>query len=94
MAVHFHPLKIKSVKKETADCVSVSFDIPEDLVETFSFKEGQNITVRQVIDGNELRRSYSLCTAPHENEIKVAIKAVDGGVFSSFAQSLKRGDVL
>jgi ring-1,2-phenylacetyl-CoA epoxidase subunit PaaE len=94
MAVHFHPLKIKSVKKETADCVSVSFYIPEDLVETFSFKEGQNITVRQLINGNELRRSYSLCTAPHENEIKVAIKAVDAGVFSSFAQTLKKGDVL
>lgn len=94
MAVHFHPLKIKSVKKETADCVSVSFDVPSDLENVFSFSEGQNITIRQVLDGNEVRRSYSLCTAPHEKELKVAIKAVDGGVFSSFAQSLKKGDTL
>lgn len=94
MAVHFHPLKIRSVKKETADCVSVSFDVPAELADTFSFSEGQNITIRQVVDGNEVRRSYSLCTAPHEKELKVAIKAVDGGIFSSFAQSLKKGDTL
>lgn len=94
MAVHFHPLKIRSVKKETADCISVSFDVPENLKEAFQFKEGQNITVRQVVEGNEIRRSYSVCTAPHENELKVAIKAVDGGIFSSFAQSLKKGDTL
>ena len=94
MAVHFHPLKIKSIKKETADCVSVNFDIPENLTEEFLYKEGQNITIKAIIDGNEVRRSYSLCTAPHEKEIKVAIKSVDGGSFSSFAQNLKKGDVL
>lgn len=94
MAVHFHPLTIKSVKKETPDCVSVSFDIPQDLAEEFLFKEGQNITIKAMLGGNELRRSYSLCTAPHEKEIKVAIKSMDGGLFSSFAQSFKKGDVL
>lgn len=94
MAVHFHPLTIKRVKKETPECVSVSFDIPQNLMEEFLFKEGQNITIKTIIEGNELRRSYSLCTAPHEGEIKVAIKSVDGGLFSSFAQNLKKGDVL
>ena len=94
MAVHFHPLKIKSIKKETAECVSVSFDVPSELSGSFLFKEGQNITIKAMVDGNELRRSYSLCTAPHEKEIKVAIKSVDGGAFSSFAQNLKKGDVL
>jgi ring-1,2-phenylacetyl-CoA epoxidase subunit PaaE len=94
MAVHFHPLKIKSVKKETPDCVSVSFDIPANLAAAFDFKEGQNITIRRVVDGNEIRRSYSICAAPHEKEMKVAIKAVEGGLFSSFAQTLKKGDML
>jgi ring-1,2-phenylacetyl-CoA epoxidase subunit PaaE len=94
MAVHFHPLKIKNIKKETGECVSVSFDVPESLATEFLFKEGQNITIKAVVDGTEIRRSYSLCTAPHEGEIKVAIKAVEGGSFSSFAQQLKKGDVL
>lgn len=94
MAVHFHPLKIKNIKKETGECVSVSFDVPESLATEFLFKEGQNITIKAVVDGTEIRRSYSLCTAPHEKEIKVAIKAVYGGAFSTFAQNLKKGDVL
>lgn len=94
MAVHFHPLTVKKVKKETADCVSVSFEVPESVAGDFLFKEGQNITIKAVIDGNELRRSYSLCTAPHEKEIKVAIKSVEGGAFSRFAQNLQAGDVL
>ena len=94
MAVHFHSLKIKQVKNETPDCVSVSFDVPENIAPEFLYKEGQNITLKAILNGEEVRRSYSLCTAPHENEIKVAIKLVDGGIFSSYAQQLKKGDVL
>lgn len=95
MAVHFHPLKVKKVFRETADCVSVSFDVPAALVNEFAYKEGQNITIKMNIGGNEVRRSYSLCTAPHEKEIKVAIKKVPGGLFSQFANELlKAGDVL
>ncbi len=95
MAAHFHPLTIKSIKKETDDCVSVSFEIPEYLQTEFLFKEGQNITIRKNFNGEELRRSYSLCTAPYEKEIKVAIKKVTGGLFSAFANnSLQKGDVL
>jgi ring-1,2-phenylacetyl-CoA epoxidase subunit PaaE len=95
MAVHFHSLKIKKVIKETADCVSVSFDIPLELTDLFLFKEGQNITLKRNINGEEIRRSYSICNAPHEKELKVAIKKVEGGLFSSYANNeLKIGDSL
>src|SRR6185436_4292585 len=92
---HFHSLKVKAVKKETPDCVSVSFTVPADLEETFQFREGQNITIKKIINGEELRRSYSVCMAPHEKELKVAIKKVEGGMFSAFANDeLKTGDKL
>jgi len=95
MAVHFHSLKIKNIRRETSDCVSVSFEVPEDLAEQFLYREGQNITIRKSINGEDLRRSYSICAAPHESELKVAIKKVDGGLFSSFAnEHLQAGDTL
>jgi ring-1,2-phenylacetyl-CoA epoxidase subunit PaaE len=95
MATHFHSLKVKKVVKETADCVSVSFYVPENLQEVLDFKEGQNITIKKVINGEEVRRSYSICNAPFENELKVAIKKVDAGVFSTYANTtLKAGDEL
>lgn len=95
MAVNFHSLKLKEVKKETQDCVSLCFDIPSDLIETFRFKEGQNITIRKNIDGEEVRRSYSICAAPHEDVLRVAVKEIPGGKFSAFANStLKPGDIL
>ncbi len=95
MAVHFHTLKVKKVQKETADCVSVAFDVPETLQQEFAFEHGQNITVKKYIDGEEIRRSYSICSAPFENELKVAVKKVDGGKFSFYANDeLKAGDEL
>ncbi len=95
MAVHFHRLKIKEIKRETSDCVTVTFDVPGSLQDEFLFKEGQNITIKAHIGGEEVRRSYSLCTAPHEKAIKVAIKKVDGGLFSRFAnERLTTGDEL
>ena len=95
MAVHFHLLKIKEVRKETPDCVSVLFDIPDDYRDDFIFEQGQNITIKKEIDAEEIRRSYSICSAPFENELRVAIKKVDAGKFSSFANLvLKAGDVL
>jgi ring-1,2-phenylacetyl-CoA epoxidase subunit PaaE len=95
MAVHFHSLKIKEVIKETADCVSVSFIVPEELSNAFLFKEGQNITIKKNINGEEVRRSYSICNAPHEKELKVAIKKVEGGLFSTYANDeLKAGNSL
>lgn len=95
MAVHFHPLKVKQVKKETPDCVSIAFAIPDALKKEFSFEQGQNITVKKNIDGEEIRRSYSICSAPFENELRVAVKKVEGGKFSAFANDLlKEGDTL
>ncbi len=95
MAVHFHTLIVKDIRKETADCVTVWFEVPENLETAFLFKEGQNITIKANISGEEVRRSYSLCTAPHEKSIKVAIKRVDGGLFSKFAnEGLRIGDKL
>jgi len=70
MAVHFHKLKIKAVKKETPDCVSIAFIVPEELQQTFVFEQGQNITLKQIFDGEEVRRSYSICSAAFENELK------------------------
>jgi ring-1,2-phenylacetyl-CoA epoxidase subunit PaaE len=95
MAVHFHPLRVTEVRKETSDCVSVLFEVPPALKETFAFTQGQNITLRTTIDGEEVRRSYSICSAPFENQLRVAIKKVNGGLFSTYANTqLQPGDVL
>ncbi len=95
MAVHFHSLKVKDIKKETPDCISVAFEIPAELQTEFSFDHGQNITIKKTINGEELRRSYSICTAPFENELRIAIKKVEGGKFSCFANdALKVNDQL
>ncbi len=95
MAVHFHTLKVKEVKTETPDCVSIEFEVPENLQGEFAFEQGQNITIKKEIDGEEIRRSYSICSAPFENELRVAVKKVEGGKFSGFANTiLKAGDEL
>lgn len=95
MATHFHTLTIAAVQKETPECISVLFDIPEHLRETYQFKQGQNITLRAVIDGQEVRRSYSICGSPVDSELRVAIKAVEAGQFSGWAnRQLKKGDTV
>ena len=91
----FYSLKIKEVRQETADCVSVSFIVPVEWKETFHFIPGQYLTIKKELGGKELRRSYSICTNPSENDLRVAIKKVEGGQFSSFANAtLKAGDAL
>lgn len=95
MSIHFHKLSIKEINKETSECVSVSFDVPEELKEIFRFKQGQSLTIRSFINGEEVRRTYSLCSTPLENKWRVAIKKVDGGLFSTLAnEQLKKGDTL
>ena len=95
MSIHFHPLRIKKIIKETDQCVSVEFDVPENLAGAFQFKQGQSLTMRAIVNGEEARRTYSLCSSPLDNKWQVAIKKVEGGVFSSFANDgLKEGDVL
>ncbi|MCG2616132.1 phenylacetate-CoA oxygenase/reductase subunit PaaK [Terrimonas sp. NA20] len=95
MSIHFHKLRIKDIRKETDDCISISFAIPEELKDTFVFQHGQNITLKHDLQGGETRRSYSICTSPFDNELRVAVKKVEGGLFSGFAHStLKAGDVV
>ncbi|HMO61947.1 MAG TPA: 2Fe-2S iron-sulfur cluster-binding protein [Ferruginibacter sp.] len=95
MALHFHTLTVKKIQKETADCVSICFEVPDALRETFKFTAGQNITLKARVDGTEIRRSYSICTAPHENELKIAVKKIPGGIFSNYAnEQLQPGTVL
>jgi ring-1,2-phenylacetyl-CoA epoxidase subunit PaaE len=87
VAKHFRPLQILDIRNETDDCVSVSFHVPDEWKEEFKFKAGQNITLRTRIRGEEIRRSYSICSSPFENELRVAIKKVEEGLFSSHAHS-------
>jgi ring-1,2-phenylacetyl-CoA epoxidase subunit PaaE len=95
MASHFRALTIEDVRRETADCVSVAFAIPADFREEFRWRQGQNITLRTRINGEEVRRSYSICTSPLDNELRVAIKQVPGGVFSTYAnEQLQKGHVI
>jgi ring-1,2-phenylacetyl-CoA epoxidase subunit PaaE len=95
MSIHFHPLRIRDVRRETPECVSVAFDIPENLRQDFAFKQGQSLTMRAFINGEEVRRTYSICSSPLESEWRVAIKKVEGGSFSAFAnEELKKGDML
>lgn len=95
MSIHFHPLTVKEVRRETADCVSISFDIPEALKELFQYKQGQYISLRTYINSEEVRRSYSVCSSPLDNELRVAVKKVEHGVFSAYAnEQLQQGDVL
>ena len=91
----FHEVKIKDIHKETKDTVVVTFDIPENLNDDFTFIQGQHLTLRKIIDGEDVRRSYSLCTSPLEEDWKVAIKQIPGGVFSTYANTeLKTGDTI
>lgn len=93
--IHFHSLSVKQVEKETDDCVSIEFDVPEELKEIFHFKQGQNLTIKKMMNGEELRRNYSICTSPFDNKLKVAVKKAEGGLFSTWAnEKLKAGDVL
>jgi ring-1,2-phenylacetyl-CoA epoxidase subunit PaaE len=91
----FHSIKVADVYKETKDCTVISFEIPNDLKSEYQFKQGQHLTLRTIIDGNEVRRSYSLCSSPIENKWNVAVKKINEGLFSTFVnEKLRKGDVL
>ncbi len=95
MALHFHPLIIQNIQRETPESVSITFDVPENLQKEFAFKQGQNITIKKIIDGKELRRSYSICSSPWDNKLRVGIKKAFDGLFSTYANTqLKVGDIL
>jgi ring-1,2-phenylacetyl-CoA epoxidase subunit PaaE len=91
----FHSIKILDIYKETKDCSVISFDIPEDLKQEFVYKQGQHLTLKATIDGEEIRRSYSLCSSPVENKWQVAVKKINNGLFSTFVNDkLNKGDFL
>ncbi|MFZ1705631.1 MAG: 1,2-phenylacetyl-CoA epoxidase subunit PaaE [Saprospiraceae bacterium] len=91
----FYPLKVKDIRKETTDCVSVSFEVPETLANIFTFIQGQYLTFKINLEGEDIRRSYSICTAPEDQDLRVAIKQVEEGKFSTFAnQQLKVNDIV
>ena len=95
MSLHFHTLTVKDVRRETPDAVSICLEIPGALRELFRFTPGQNIAVRRVIDGTECRRNYSICSAPGDPEFRIAVKRIEGGLFSTWANTaLKPGDTL
>jgi ring-1,2-phenylacetyl-CoA epoxidase subunit PaaE len=91
----FHKLTIKEIKKETADAVSIIFDVPEKLKSEFKFIAGQYLNIKKELDGKEVRRAYSICSDPNTDILKIAVKAVSGGTFSIFATTLlHKGDKL
>jgi len=95
MSIHFEKLQVAEVRKETSDCVSIAFIVPRDLKEKFNYIQGQYITLRITINGEDVRRSYSLCSCPLDNELRVAVKKVAEGAFSTYANVfLKKGDTL
>jgi len=92
----FNPLKVKDIRRETTDAVSVAFEVPTALQIAYQYKQGQYVTLKLTIGGEEIRRSYSICTSPYtEKELRVAIKEVTGGKASTFInKSLKVGDMI
>jgi len=91
----FYKLNIKEVRRETKDAVSVLFNIPLEFQDFYRFTAGQYLNIKLTLDGNEIRRAYSICSAPQSSELRIAVKAVNNGAFSAFANSqLKAGDTL
>ncbi|MDP3526475.1 MAG: FAD-binding oxidoreductase, partial [Hoeflea sp.] len=92
-APRFHDLEIAAIRHETPDAVAITFAIPDDLNETFAFTPGQYLTLRAEVGGQDMRRSYSICSALSETGRRtVGVKRIADGRFSSFAQTLKQGD--
>ncbi len=95
MTPRFHRLRVAEVRRETPDCVSLTFELPPDVADDYRYTQGQHLTLRTTLDGEELRRSYSLCSGCDDNELRVAVKKVAGGRFSIWANDeLKPGDAI
>lgn len=91
----FHTLKVKDIRTETPLAVSIAFEVPADLATDYQFEAGQYVTIKAIINGEEIRRSYSISSAPSSNELRVVVKAVENGIFSNYAKNqLKVGDNL
>ena len=92
---NFYNLTVADIYKETKDCSVITFDVPEELKSVFQFQQGQHLTLKKDINGEDVRRSYSLCSSPLENKWQVAVKKINGGLFSSFVnEKLKKAEVI
>lgn len=95
MSVLFHPLRVRAVEPDTQEAVIVSFDVPPELRDAFAFTQGQYLTLRGDVDGQDLRRSYSICAGVDDGELRVGVRKVRGGVFSNWVNAqLKPGDTV
>ena len=91
----FHPLQVARVERETRDAVAITFAVPEALRAQYRFEQGQHLTLRAVVDGEDVRRSYSICSAVQDGTLRIAVKKSPGGVFSTWANTvLKAGDTI
>lgn len=95
-SLQFHDLIVKDIRQETPDCVSIAFEVPEELASAYEYLPGQYLTFKTILSENEVRRSYSICSGKNENELRIAVKnVVPRGKFSSWANSeLKIGDTI
>jgi ring-1,2-phenylacetyl-CoA epoxidase subunit PaaE len=84
---HFHRLAVARVQRETPEAISVVFAVPEDLADAYRYTQGQHLTLRAQLNGEEIRRSYSICSGVDDGALRIAIKQVDGGHFSAWANS-------
>jgi len=95
MSVHFHELRVAEIVPETAEANSIRFEVPPELHDAFAFKAGQHLTLRATINGEEVRRNYSLCTRPGDGDWMVTVKRIGGGLFSNWVgDQLKAGDIV
>ena len=91
----FHPLRVSRIEPDTPEAMIVSFDVPPELQSVFGFSQGQYLTLRTTVDGQDLRRSYSICAGVDDGQLRVGVRKVNGGVFSNWIHShLKHGDTL
>ncbi|MBV9267704.1 MAG: hypothetical protein JO061_16165, partial [Acidobacteriaceae bacterium] len=94
-AGNFYPLRVRAIKPETRDAVTVTFDVSPELQDRFAYLQGQHVTLRAQIDGEEVRRSYSICSAVQDRTLRVAVKRQPGGIFSNWLmERVHAGDTL
>lgn len=93
--LQFHELRVTELAPLTDDSIAITFDVPPELESTFDYIPGQHVTVRKVLDGEDVRRSYSICAPAGSGKLRVGVKKLPGGAFSTFAtEQLRAGDVL
>jgi ring-1,2-phenylacetyl-CoA epoxidase subunit PaaE len=95
VSARFYPLRVAEIVPETAEANSIRFEVPAELRDIFAFKAGQHLTLKTEIDGEEVRRNYSLCTAPADQDWLVTVKQIPGGLFSNWVgEQLRAGDTI